>query len=189
MRKWAGSLPLLPLVLSVVLHASFLGGLILRGLAPATVPDAATPLGISLIGNHAGNHAQKARLTKLPTSTPPEAGRGFHPLAASIDATREVNPTELAAYALEVRTRIGASLRYPLALRRRGVQGRVGLRLVLDSRGQVQTQEISEASGSKELDDLALEAARNAQPYPTPTTDLTKKGKLVLNLPVEFKLR
>jgi protein TonB len=96
---------------------------------------------------------------------------------------------DLAAYVARIRARIGESLRYPLALRRRGVQGRVGLKLTLDEEGALQAREISERSGSDELDALALEAAASAQPFPKPVDALAKKGPLVLNLPVEFKLR
>lgn len=96
---------------------------------------------------------------------------------------------ELAAYVSRIRARIGENLRYPLALRRRGVQGRVGLRLTLDEAGALQAREISTGSGSAELDELALRAAAAAQPYPAPSERLRKKGPLILNLPVEFKLR
>lgn len=117
------------------------------------------------------------------TSPPMTPGSG----ASQIGGT--ASQTELAFYAEQIRAKISASLRYPLSVRRRGVHGRVGLKLTVNGQGQLQSGEVAEPSGSSELDALALEAASSAQPYPPPEGALKGQDHLVLNLPVEFRVR
>jgi protein TonB len=98
---------------------------------------------------------------------------------------------ELDAYAAQVRERIGQSLQYPVGLQRRRISGRIRLKLTLDAQGRVQTQEITEhaaGTGTAALDELALAAVREAQPFPEPPAGLKRSGTIVLNLPVDFKL-
>jgi TonB family protein len=98
-------------------------------------------------------------------------------------------PSALDLYAAQVRERVQEKLRYPLSLRRREVAGRVHLHLILNANGLAQALEISESSGSHELDELALEAARAGAPYPAAAAELVRTGNLILDLPIEFKLK
>lgn len=186
-----------PLILSLAIHASVAGGLLLRFRRVSPEPPRAARtelLGVSVVGDSANAkttvhaHAPLA-VTGEPSSfsnpTVNPTVAGLSPPASAGAAAQ----SELEAYALLVRERIGAILQYPLSLRRRGVSGRVDLKLRLDATGHLQSQEVSESSGSSELDALALEAAKAAQPYPAPSEGLKKLGSLLLSLPVEFKLR
>lgn len=65
----------------------------------------------------------------------------------------------------------------------------MALRIVIDAQGKAETPEITEHSGSPELDSLAMEAAQSAGPFPPPSSGLREQGKLVLSLPIEFSLR
>jgi TonB family protein len=91
------------------------------------------------------------------------------------------NPTLASA----IRSQIQSRLRYPLSLRRRGIQGTVVLKLDLDAAGRLTAAETSTSSGSAELDSLALEAARAAAPFPA---GAAMAGGLTLRLPIEFKV-
>jgi protein TonB len=69
------------------------------------------------------------------------------------------------------------------------VEGTVVLRLTLEADGALAHAEVATASGRPELDQLAVDAAQAAAPFPAPPSDAKKKGRLVLSLPVEFRNR
>jgi periplasmic protein TonB len=92
-------------------------------------------------------------------------------------------------YHLQIRERIESQLFYPVSLQRRGVSGRVRLRLVLDPGGQLLVSEVIQSSGFAQLDILALDAVRAAAPFPKPGPKFKSMGKLSLNLPVEFRIQ
>lgn len=81
-----------------------------------------------------------------------------------------------------IREKIDSAIQYPASLRRRRIQGRVQVLLTLDEDGKVKSTELTHSSGHPELDDLALQAIRDAAPFEK------QMGRLELNLPIEFKL-
>jgi outer membrane biosynthesis protein TonB len=151
--------------------------------ADAKVPAAPKPPGIanrkSSEDRVSGSSSLNASIQSAPAQYPPVPSSG----------------QSLADYTAELRARIESRLRYPLSLRRRGISGRVGLKLVINLKLEAPetpgafTVEISEPSPHAELNEFALEAARAASPYPLPNGELKKMGKLVLSLPIEFKLQ
>jgi TonB family protein len=205
---------LAPFGISLALHAALVAGVGAWGghrieTSPAMPgkPQIFSDLvGVTVVGARKPERAQTVALA-TPEEITDAAGGGLvaptDPSGSAQTPAKEIAPRaaadtsgsdgtaseEFAAYITRIRSRIGENLRYPLSLRRRGVQGRVGLKLTLSPEGQVQAKEVSEPSGSAELDALALEAASAAQPYPVPMDTLRKKVPLVLNLPIEFKLR
>lgn len=95
----------------------------------------------------------------------------------------EKSPSGGSQNALEqVRAAIADHLRYPISLQRRGVVGEVALRIGLDAQGALKTLELGHSSGSRDLDELALEAARAAAPFAPPGREVD------LTVPVVFKL-
>lgn len=93
-----------------------------------------------------------------------------------------------ADYALEVRKKIESLLNYPLSLKRRQIQGRVLIKLIIDSSGNLDSNEIVESSGYRELDELALEAISQAAPFPRFNPGGLPKTRLELHLPFQFEL-
>jgi protein TonB len=57
---------------------------------------------------------------------------------------------------------------YPMLARRRGLQGRVVVRFMLDASGKAADLSTVESSGHEILDAAALEAVRRAVPMPAP---------------------
>ena len=179
-------------LLSILIHAA-IGSTLSRWAAPpsptvaspsfevavlekkAPEPAAALPTNAHLGSTAAPSVEVSAKLSQAALSTTPVTA------AAAPDATER--------YSALVRSRIEEHLRYPLALRRRGLTGQVGLRIIIDVQNGAGTPELSLTSGSTELDALALEAVRLATPFPAPGEELKKMGKLVLSLPIEFKVR
>ena len=78
--------------------------------------------------------------------------------------------------------------RYPDDARRRGQQGVVKLRFVVDGQGQVLSFELAERSASGSLDRATLEMIRRAQPLPAPPAELLQGGRLELVAPVVYSL-
>ena len=71
---------------------------------------------------------------------------------------------------------------------RRGQQGVVKLRFVVDGQGQVLSFELAERSASGSLDRATLEMIRRAQPLPAPPAELLQGGRLELVAPVVYSL-
>ena len=189
---------LLPLSISLGLHAGLIGGLVRWGGAGtasrvqplSTPPTGHAPIsGISVIGTRSRAPVAHPR-SALFEPNEEKVETALLPLGDSSSGPAGPSGEAIAAYGARIRELIGQKLHYPLSLRRRGVEGRVGLRIELNplrvATGELVT--VSEPSGSSELDALALEAARAAQPFPAPETT---SGALppVLNLPIEFRLK
>lgn len=116
----------------------------------------------------------------LPALSQPQAASATIPNAAP-DAVQIGDFNDL------IRARILRELRYPVHLRRRGITGAPLLRFTLTGAGAVEDIAIARSSGNSDLDELALQAVRDAAPFGAiPGQD--KTGRLVMNLPVDFRL-
>lgn len=78
--------------------------------------------------------------------------------------------------------------RYPEDARRRGQQGVVKLRFVVDGRGQVLSFALAGKSGSASLDRATLQMIRRAQPLPVPPAELLQDGRLEVVAPFVYSL-
>ena len=77
--------------------------------------------------------------------------------------------------------------RYPIAARRKGVQGAVLVRFVVNSEGVLLEKELLESSGSKHLDSAAMKLLSRAAPYPKLPEQLMA-DVLEVRLPIEYRL-
>ncbi|MCQ4348577.1 energy transducer TonB [Pseudomonas stutzeri] len=78
--------------------------------------------------------------------------------------------------------------RYPEDARRRGQEGVVKLRFVVDGQGRVLKFELAERSGSPSLDRATLQMIRRAQPLPAPPAELLQGGSLEVVAPFVYSL-
>lgn len=78
--------------------------------------------------------------------------------------------------------------RYPEDARRRGQQGVVKLRFVVDGRGNVLSFALAGKSGSGSLDRATLQMIRRAQPLPAPPPELLQNGQLEVVAPFVYSL-
>lgn len=86
-----------------------------------------------------------------------------------------------------VRTRIARHKKYPGRARIRWLQGEVTIRLCLTPAGEMQDLIVSKSSGREILDQAAVQAVRDAVPFPRPPENIFK-GKINLELTIIFKL-
>ena len=75
---------------------------------------------------------------------------------------------------------------YPASARARGEQGRVLVRVLIDTSGHVQEAVILSSSGSRSLDRAALKIAQNAVFYPYRENGVAQP--VYVPMPLEFTL-
>lgn len=78
--------------------------------------------------------------------------------------------------------------RYPEDALRRGQEGVVTVRFVIDGRGRVLSQEVVGRSGSPSLDRATLRMIRLAQPLPVPPPELLNNGSREVVAPFVYEL-
>lgn len=88
-----------------------------------------------------------------------------------------------------VRMKIESCKKYPDAARENQIQGRVGIRFVIGSDGEVSSVKITNGSGNAELDRAALEAVREASPMPSLPRNLFDEKTLQVEITMVFELR
>ena len=94
----------------------------------------------------------------------------------------------LSRYIARVRTRIERRKYYPASSRRMKEEGTVTVSFQLTPTGNLVTLSVDSSSGFPDLDDAALDAVRNASPYP-PFPDALKATRLALRVPITFELQ
>ncbi|MBV5336265.1 energy transducer TonB, partial [bacterium] len=75
---------------------------------------------------------------------------------------------------------------YPATARRRGLEGRVLLRVRVNASGEVETVEVLDGSGAPSLDDAATEAVRRWSFRPAQRLGVAVAA--VVDVPVRFRL-
>lgn len=78
--------------------------------------------------------------------------------------------------------------RYPEDARRRGAQGTVRLRFVVDAEGKVLSFSLAGNSGNTSLDRATLEMIRRAQPVPKPPAEALTNGTVEILAPFVYSL-
>jgi protein TonB len=91
------------------------------------------------------------------------------------------------SYLETVRFRIERYKKYPQIARERNIEGRVTIRFVITPEGEVRGIEVAQCSGSMALDEAALEAVKDAAPFPKPPRHLFS-GEIPLELTIVFEL-
>lgn len=129
--------------------------------------------------------AQEVRKTK-PDATTPVVEQRLVPAASA--ETRPIPDDQLVGkYLAGIRARIERYKRYPLAARRRGQEGEVGLRFILAANGEVMKLEVRKSSGIDSLDRAAINAVRRATPFAKPPVGFVD-STLPMELTIVFKL-
>lgn len=143
--------------------------------SPKEVPPSAdaTASSLSEAGEAPSGPQETAHL--LPGASP-QAGRP------------DFDPAALDRFWAEVRSRIARNQKYPLWARRNNIEGVVVVRFALTREGRVQKAEVEKSSGHSVLDEAALEAVLQGDPYP-PAPEGVSAGQLVGKVPIRFSLQ
>lgn len=103
------------------------------------------------------------------------------PVAADVQADAE------AAYKARVRQAVAEHKHYPALARRLREEGRVVVAFTLESSGALVAVHIKQSSGSERLDEAALQAVRDAAPFP-PFPEGSARQRWEFSLPLSFML-
>lgn len=66
----------------------------------------------------------------------------------------------------EIRRRIESAKRYPMRAREQNIEGKVGVHFLIQSNGRVDGVRVTRSSGSRILDDAAIQAVQHSAPLP-----------------------
>ena len=138
-----------------------------------------------------GGRSERAAASDAPASAGESqaavGGAGSRLALAGPGAGRGNIPPEFGPYLAGFRQRLQKSLIYPLVARRRGLEGRVEIELVLEPSGRVRDVAVVLSSSYALLDDAAVEAVKSIPPEPLPLQ--AKRQTLRVRLPVVFQLQ
>jgi len=144
---------------------------------PTPAVSIPSPLRINVAAvSHAMPHATGAVSTNTLASVQP---------AKSSDGAEEVTDP---AYVNSVRAAVARKLRYPEPALRRGIEGRVVLRVLLDATGRLLDTAPGVPAADAALTAAALAAVQHAAPFPPWPGAHLQHATLCLTLPIRFKL-
>jgi len=93
---------------------------------------------------------------------------------------------DLSSYLATARMKIEKAKRCPRVARRKGCEGKEVVSFQIDEKGKVEEIKLVQSCGYPELDGEAIATLRRASPFPSPL--LIEKEKLLLEVPILFKL-
>jgi protein TonB len=119
-----------------------------------------------------------------------EGDTGKTAVREAVGSTAEQNTFSTAAYMRQVKEIImpliyaEADRRYNKRARKRQIQGRTLVRVIIDHNGEIVEAGVTESSNYAMLDDIALKAVTKAAPFPPPPDE-----KAMLDIPITFQLK
>ncbi|MDM7321917.1 MAG: energy transducer TonB [Gammaproteobacteria bacterium] len=127
----------------------------------------------------------------LETSAQPEKPVVAPPTEVVSSPPVPVQPTPNAdlenAYRARIRAAVDAHKHYPPLARRMGQEGQVKLAFTVDAEGRLLDVTIITSSGSASLDEAALQAVRDAAPFP-PFPEGSQRQRWNFSIPLTFSL-
>lgn len=118
--------------------------------------------------------------------------RALEPFAAKPLLPEVANAEDLKGiedgFALLIRERIASAKTYPPAARQAGQEGRVLVAFILGKDGRILDLAVDRSSSHERLDQAAVQAVKNAGPYP-PIPEKLGRDSISFKLPISFNLR
>jgi protein TonB len=132
----------------------------------------------------------KVRASKAKPSEISPAPVPIVALAAAVKpqpVTAALNPQEKQHYLAALAAKINRSKYYPMGSRRRGEEGKVVVRFIVQKNGELTDLTIVESSGSRRLDAAALKTLRRVTPF-RPIPDALNRDQWPISVPIAFSL-
>lgn len=146
-----------------------------------STPNPVTPLPNVETTTRSSSSAQESAIEEEQSSTSAE-------LPHKDQLPQEQQQALLTAYLKEIATQIHKTKSYPRNARHKGWEGTVVIKLHLLPTGELEHVELAQTSGYEALDDAALNAVQNAQPFPEFPEGVSAPS-LIVNIPIQFTLR
>lgn len=115
----------------------------------------------------------------------------FLSLCTLSPAAHATAPQESAAeqrWQHQVRALISRNVVYPSNARTEGASGKVVVHLTLKRDGSIESLEIAESAGSRDLDSAVLNAIRRVRHFPPFPEEMADKDSVAFAIPVDFHL-
>lgn len=109
-------------------------------------------------------------------------------LSLTAHATTRQAPTSQQAWEHRVHSLIANSVSYPSQSRHQGASGRVLVHLTLMRDGSIQSLELAESAGSRDLDNAVLSAIRRIRHFPPFPADMAGQDSQALAIPFQFTI-
>ncbi|GEM_PF-4637211 len=122
-------------------------------------------------------------VTRVPLASPPAAPVVQRPAQPSPAQTAD----EMRRYLAQLMGQLNRHKRYPAALKKAKIEGRVVLEFTLDKFGRLKDSRVKQGSGHPELDQAALSMLARATPLPAIPAAMNKE-ELSMSVPVEYSL-
>ena len=143
-----------------------------------------------VVGKSRPRPQAKPRLEHTPSKTqsPPVAKTTVTKTAVSATATPVIDVVEKQHYLAALAAEIDRNKYYPLSSRRRGEEGTVLVRFVIQKDGDFSDLSVVESSGSRRLDKAALKTLRRVAPF-REIPDSVGRNRWSITVPIAFSLR
>lgn len=123
-----------------------------------------------------------------PVVTPPSTEQAAKPAPTPQPASMPSISNAVPNWKSELQLHLAKYKRYPEDARRRGAQGTVRLRFVVEANGNVRSFSLEGTSGNAALDRATLEMIRRAQPLPKPPAEALTNGTVEILAPFDYSL-
>src|SRR5262249_31134236 len=110
------------------------------------------------------------------------------PISQTTSSTEKGDPLSVssARWREQIRQILDRNKRYPVDAKSRREHGKVVLVFSLDRDGHVLSSQIEKSSGSRSLDQEAIDLLQRSQPFPSLPSE-RKEDKVTLRVPVQFR--
>lgn len=121
-----------------------------------------------------------------PSSSRSAAKQQSNDVSANYDSDSDSSESALALWQAKTKGHLNRYKAYPEEAKSKGRTGISKVRFFVDEQGYVISSELILSSGVRSLDREAQRVLKRAEPLPIPPVELLTKGKIMVEMPIEF---
>ncbi len=121
-----------------------------------------------------------------PSSSRSAAKQQSNDVSANYDSDSDSSESALALWQSKTKGHLNRYKDYPEEAKNKGRTGISKVRFIVDEQGYVISSELILSSGVRSLDREAQRVLKRAEPLPIPPLELLSKGKIMVEMPIEF---
>lgn len=121
-----------------------------------------------------------------PSSSRSAARQQSNDVSANYDSDSDSSESALALWQAKTKGHLNRYKAYPEEAKSKGRTGISKVRFIVDEQGYVISSELILSSGVRSLDREAQRVLKRAEPLPIPPIELLSKGKIMVEMPIEF---
>lgn len=121
-----------------------------------------------------------------PSSSRSAARQQSNDVSANYDSDSDSSESALALWQAKTKGHLNRYKAYPEEAKSKGRTGISKVRFIVNEQGYVISSELILSSGVRSLDREAQRVLKRAEPLPIPPIELLSKGKIMVEMPIEF---